>query len=93
MRANRNVQGFDRKSRRKRPLRRPRCRWEDNIKLSGSRVFITTGYGLDDRGVVVHFPIRSRIFTSPYHPDQLWCPPSLLSNGYGYYLGSKAALA
>jgi hypothetical protein len=42
----------------------------------------TSGYGLDVRGVGVRVPIGSRIFSSPRRPDQLWGPPSLLSNGY-----------
>jgi hypothetical protein len=43
---------------------------------------IATGYGLDDRGIRVLVPLGSRIFISPYHPDRLWGPPSLLSNWY-----------
>jgi hypothetical protein len=27
-------------------------------------------------------PVESIIFTSPYRPDPLWSPPSLLSSGY-----------
>jgi glutamine synthetase len=41
-----------------------------------------TGYGLDDRGVGVRVPVRSRIFSSPRRPDWIWDPPSLLSNEY-----------
>jgi hypothetical protein len=26
--------------------------------------------------------IHMRFFSSPQHPDQLWCPPNLLYNGY-----------
>jgi hypothetical protein len=48
----------------------------------GSVVGIATGYGLYDRGVGVRVPVVSRIFTSPNHPDRLWGPPNLLSNGY-----------
>jgi hypothetical protein len=40
--------------------------------IGGSVVGIATGYGLDDRRVGVRVPVRSRIFTSPCHPDQLW---------------------
>jgi hypothetical protein len=36
---------------------------------------------LEDRRDGVHFPVRSRIFVSPYRPDPLWGPPSLLYNG------------
>jgi hypothetical protein len=55
------------------------------INISGcwdSVVGITTGYGLDDRGVGVRVPVGSRLFCSPLRPDRLWGPPSLLSNGY-----------
>jgi hypothetical protein len=48
-----------------------------------SAVDIAPAYGLDDRGVGVRVPVRSRIFSSPYRPDRLWDPPRLLSNGYG----------
>jgi hypothetical protein len=50
-------------------------------KSRGSAVGITTGYGLNDRGVGVRVPVGSRIFTS-YRPDRLNGPPSLLSNWY-----------
>jgi hypothetical protein len=40
-------------------------------------------YGLDDRGSRVRSPEGGwEFFTSPPRPEQLWCPPSLLSNGY-----------
>jgi hypothetical protein len=44
-------------------------------QLSG----IALGYGLEDRGVRV--PARAKGFFSPLRTDQLWVPPSLLSNG------------
>jgi hypothetical protein len=47
-----------------------------------SAVGIVTGCGLDDQGVRVQVPVEARIFTSPCHPDRLWGPFSLLSNGY-----------
>jgi hypothetical protein len=47
-----------------------------------STVGILTGYGLDDRGVGVRVPIKSRIFSSSRRPDRPLGPPSLLSNGY-----------
>jgi hypothetical protein len=47
-----------------------------------STVGIATGYVLDDRGVGFRVPVGSRIFCSPRHSDQLWGPPSFLSNGY-----------
>jgi hypothetical protein len=36
-----------------------------------SVVGIATTYGLDDRGVGVRVPVRSRIFSSPDRPDRL----------------------
>jgi hypothetical protein len=45
-------------------------------------VGIATGYRLDDRRVGVRVPVGSRIFSSACHPDQLWGPPTLLSNWY-----------
>jgi hypothetical protein len=61
--------------------------------LSGSRmssVGIETGYGLDGLGLI---PGSARIFFSPQHPDRLWDPPNLLSNGYPelFPLGGKVA--
>jgi hypothetical protein len=35
-----------------------------------SVVGITTGYGLDDRGVGVRVPVGLRIFFSPRRPDR-----------------------
>jgi hypothetical protein len=52
------------------------------IRIRGSVVSIGTGYGLEDRGVGVRAPVRSRMFSSTNRPDRLWGPPSLLSNGY-----------
>jgi hypothetical protein len=48
----------------------------------GSAVGIATGYRPDERGAGDRVPVGSRIFTSEYYPDLLWCPLSLLSNGY-----------
>jgi hypothetical protein len=57
--------------------------WYCIVKRSrDSIVSIVTAYGLDDRGVGVQVLVGSRIFSSPRHPDQLWGPPSLVSNGY-----------
>jgi hypothetical protein len=47
-----------------------------------SVISIATGYELDDWEVEVQVVVGSRIFSSPSHPDQLWGPPNLLSNGY-----------
>jgi hypothetical protein len=44
----------------------------------GSAVGIAAGYGLDDLGLI---PGTARFFSSR-HPDWLWGPPSLFSNGY-----------
>jgi hypothetical protein len=50
-----------------------------NTRSRDSSVSITTGFGLDDRGVGVRVNIGSRIFSSPSRPDRLW---SSLSSGY-----------
>jgi hypothetical protein len=60
-------------------------RYFDNtfkVESWDSVVIIATGYRLDDRGVGVQVPVGVRICTSPRHPDRLWGPPNLLSNGY-----------
>jgi hypothetical protein len=49
----------------------------------GSAVGVATGYGLDDWGVGVRLPVRSRIFTFLFSPDRLWGPSCLLSNWPG----------
>jgi hypothetical protein len=51
------------------------------LKLGNERISVATGYGLDDRRVRVRGPVESRIFSSPCRQNQLWGPPSLLSNG------------
>jgi hypothetical protein len=56
-----------------------------------SAIGITSGYGLDDTRVGVRVPVQAIIFTSACHPDRLWGPPSLLSNGS--LPGGKAAEA
>jgi hypothetical protein len=43
---------------------------------------LCTGYGLDDRGVGVRVPVRSRVFCSPHHSDWLWGLANILSDGY-----------
>jgi hypothetical protein len=56
-----------------------------SLRSPGSRdrvAGIATGYGLDDRGVVIRVPVGLRICSFPRSPDQLWGPPNLLSNGY-----------
>jgi hypothetical protein len=46
------------------------------------------GYGLDGRGSRQ----GKQIFSTPQHLDQLWGPPSLLSNGYhGMYSRGKSS--
>jgi hypothetical protein len=57
-------------------------RSETDMKMQDSIVDIATGYRLDDWGVGVWVLVGPRIFSSPCHPDQLWGPPNLLSNGY-----------
>jgi hypothetical protein len=54
-----------------------------------SLLSIVTGYGLDGPSLI---PGRVKFFSSPQHPDRLWGPPSLLSNGYqGFFTGGKVA--
>jgi hypothetical protein len=60
----------------------PNCIGYKSIRSRDSVVGIATSYGLDDREGGVRVPVRSRIFSSPDRPDQLWGPPNLLSNGY-----------
>jgi len=44
---------------------------------------IVTGYGLNNQNLI---PGRGRdFFSSLPHPDQLWSPPRLLTNGYVNY--------
>jgi hypothetical protein len=53
------------------------------IKSRDSSVGIALGYGLDDRGSRVRFPVgAAEFFSSPPRPELLWGPPSLLSNEY-----------
>jgi hypothetical protein len=52
------------------------------IESRNEAVGIVTDYGLDNQGIGVQVPVGARIFTSPCHPNQLFGPPSLLSNGY-----------
>jgi hypothetical protein len=63
-----------------------------SIVTRGSSVGIATRYGMDDRRVGVRTPVRSRIFTYSWSPDQLWGATKLLSNGYrgGIFLGDRA---
>jgi hypothetical protein len=56
-----------------------------------SAVSIAAVYGLDDCGVGVRVPVRSRIFSSPHRPDWLWGPHSLLSNGVRFSPWGRAA--
>jgi hypothetical protein len=69
--------------------------WKVPAEINEPRciVGIATGYGLDNWGVRVRFPVGSRMLNSPYHPDWLWSPLNLLSNWYWgiFPLGGKAA--
>jgi hypothetical protein len=47
-----------------------------------SAIGTATSYWLDDRGVGVRVPVRSRIFSSTCRSDRIWGSPNLLSNGY-----------
>jgi hypothetical protein len=52
-------------------------------KSRDSSAGIETGYGLDDRMIGGSNPDRGwKFFSTPPHPDQIWGPPSLLSNSY-----------
>jgi hypothetical protein len=53
----------------------------DEVKSRESAVGIATAYGLDDRGVAVRVPVRSRIFSAssrpalgPTQPPIQWVP-------------------
>jgi hypothetical protein len=51
-----------------------------SIRSSSTSVSTVSDYRLDDRGSI---PVREKgFFLQPLCPDQLWGPPSLLSNGY-----------
>jgi hypothetical protein len=47
-----------------------------------STVSIVTGCGLDDPGIGVRVPVRSRIVSHTQRPDELWGSPSLLPDAY-----------
>jgi hypothetical protein len=65
--------------------------WSKNSSRD-SVVGIATGYRLDDLGIGVRVPVRSRIFSPPNRPERLWGPSNLLSNVYrGLFLGFKVA--
>jgi hypothetical protein len=55
---------------------------KQTFRCCGGAVGKATGYGLDERGVGFGVSVGSRMFTSPYRPDRLWGPPSLLFNWY-----------
>jgi hypothetical protein len=65
-----------------RPLSEAYLLYTYDISAPSSAFGIATGYGLDNRGVRVRVPVRSRILSSPCRPDRLWGPSSYLSNGY-----------
>lgn len=55
-------------------------------------VGIATRCGLDDPGVWIRVPIRSRLFTSQSYSDSLCCPSSLPSIGHQVFIrGGKSA--
>jgi hypothetical protein len=51
-------------------------------KSRNGSVGIATGYGPNYRRVGVRVPVVWRMFMFPWCPDQPYCPPNLLSNGY-----------
>jgi hypothetical protein len=58
------------------------------IKSRNSVVGIATGYELDDRGVRVRVPVRSRIFSSPRRPVGAHPPCYPMGTG-GFFPGVK----
>jgi hypothetical protein len=59
-------------------------------KTRDRAVSIATGYGLDDQGVGVRFPVEAKNFTSPCRPDRLWAhPASYPMRTGGFLLGVK----
>jgi hypothetical protein len=50
------------------------------IDSRSSSVSIESRYELDDLTIGVRVPLGSRIVSSPYRPNRLWGPHSLLSN-------------
>jgi hypothetical protein len=54
----------------------------ESVRSRDSVVDIATGYGLDDRGVGVPVPVKSRILFSLRRPGQFWGPRNTLSSGY-----------
>jgi hypothetical protein len=58
----------------------------NRVRSRDNSVGVATGYGLDGPGSI---PSRVKIYFSPQHPDRLWDPPSLLSNGYGGLLSRR----
>jgi hypothetical protein len=49
---------------------------QDAERSRDSSVGVATGYELDDQGVRIRVPVRSKIFSSPRRPDRLWAPPA-----------------
>jgi hypothetical protein len=60
-----------------------RCKCVPTVCRSRDSV-VSTGYGMDDRGIGVRVPVGSRIFSSPRRPDRRRDPPSLLYEYNGY---------
>jgi hypothetical protein len=53
------------------------------LRSRGSSVSIVSDYGLDDQAIEVRSPAEAKgFFLYPLCPDRLWCPPSVLYNGY-----------
>jgi hypothetical protein len=53
-----------------------------HVRTTAVQSVIAAGYKLDYQGVRVRVLVGPRIFSSPYNPDKLLGPPSLLHNGY-----------
>jgi hypothetical protein len=55
--------------------------FKSTLRISGAEVAVSivSDYRLNDQSSI---PAEAKDFSSSLCPDQLWCPPSLLSNGY-----------
>jgi hypothetical protein len=57
-------------------------RWQNANSVFVFLCGIVTEYGLNDRGIGVRIPMRSRIFLFPRRLDRFWGAPSFLSIWY-----------
>jgi hypothetical protein len=68
------------------------CRYDKNnahffhfqlVRIVSRDSSVSIGYGIDNRGSISGGRNDWIFFSSPLPPDRIWCPPSLISNGYG----------